>query len=482
MQGAAGTLPFLWPGGSNFPARGTYISQIVMKIGIVTLGCDKNTVDNEYLAGILSRQGIEVAGAGLEPDTQEFDAVLINTCGFIESARAQSVQTILNWIEYKKERAEAGRRTRVFVAGCLTQRYREELIQELPEVDGFMGVGEFERVVQLVGAPEGASSAVNLIEELPSVQVRESLPRKALGPQKPYGYLKISDGCNHNCTFCAIPSFKGRLRSVPREIVLAEARLLLSRGVREINIVAQDTSDYGKDLYGRDYGIAELLGDLAALPGEFWLRLFYFYPGGITERFIEVFRSSPKIVPYLDMPLQHLHPDVLRRMKRPYNEVNTLEAIARLREGVPGIALRTTCIVGFPGETRQEFETLLDGVKRARFARLGAFAYSDEEGTPAVEFQPKVSTRTKRARLDRLMGLQADISAELNAARVGQELTVLVEEQLEDGRYLARSPFDAPEVDGLVIVTPGQKKLALGAFAGVRVTGADTYDLLAEPC
>lgn len=450
-----------------------------MKIGIVTLGCDKNTVDNEYLAGLLAAEGVEVVRAGKAPDATRLDAVLINTCGFIDAAKQESISTILEWVEHKKERKGRGERMRVLVAGCLTQRYRESLIAELPEVDGFMGVGDFDKVVQLVRAPEGAASAVNLIQEMPVVQVREGLPRKALGPASPHTFLKIADGCNHNCSFCAIPSFKGRLRSVKKEILLAEAQLLLSRGVREINIVAQDTSDYGRDLYGKDYGIAELLAELAALPGDFWLRLFYFYPGGITERFVEAVASSAKIARYIDMPLQHLHPETLRRMKRPHKDVNTSAAIARLRTAVPDMAIRTTFIVGFPGETRQEFDALLEGAGHLRFRRMGAFTYSEEEGTPAVELKPRVSARVKKARFDRLMQQQAVISRELNEALVGREIRVLVERPLEDGACQCRSEADAVDVDGTVIVR-AQGALKPGDFAMVRVTDAETYDLRAE--
>lgn len=446
-----------------------------MKIGIVTLGCDKNTVDNEYLAGILDRYGVEVEYADKQAGNEQFDAVLINTCGFVESARVESIQSILSWVERKREQAADGRRMRVFVAGCLSQRYRESLIAELPEVDGFMGVGEFERVLDLVRSPVDATSPVNLIGELPAVKVDHALPRKHLGPQTAHAFLKIGDGCNHHCTFCAIPGFKGRLQSVPREILLAEARMLLSRGVREINLVAQDTSDYGKDLYGGDYGIAELLKDLAAISGDFWLRLFYFYPGGLTPRFLEVFGSTPKIARYIDIPLQHLHPEILKQMKRPNREVNSIQAIARLREAVPGIAIRTTFIVGFPGETREHFEHLFSSARALRFERMGAFVFSPEEGTSASALE-QVPKRTRQARFDRLMRQQADIAGELNQAQVGLRKRVLIEGRLDDGNYYGRSEHDAVDVDGLVLVS-SRRKLIIGDFADVTIVRADTYDL-----
>ncbi|MCX7626274.1 MAG: 30S ribosomal protein S12 methylthiotransferase RimO [Candidatus Sumerlaeaceae bacterium] len=450
-----------------------------MRIAIVTLGCDKNTVDSEYLAGLLAEQGVEAVAAGLDPNPGDiFDAVLINTCGFIDSAKEQSINTILAWLERKQEAAVEGYLMRVFVGGCLTQRYRQELAAELPEVDGFLGVGDFEKVAQLVAHGQ-IGGHVNLVRELPDTVVRRPTPRKELGVPRPYAYLKIADGCNHHCTFCAIPSFKGRLRSVPREVLCDEARRLLARGACELCLVAQDTSDYGKDLYGADYGIAELLTDLAALPGTFWIRLHYFYPGGITEKFIEAFASSPKIVPYLDVPLQHLHPDILRLMKRPHRSVNIERALERLRKGIPSLAIRTTFIVGFPGEEREHFRYLLEGIKRLRFERLGAFAYSHEEGTPATKLTPQVSPATRRRRYDRLMRTQALISGELNRQKIGKTLRVLVEAQVDDDLYLGRTEHDAPEVDGAVIIRTKQG-LAIGQFVDVRVTDADTYDLYAE--
>jgi ribosomal protein S12 methylthiotransferase len=450
-----------------------------MKIGIVTLGCDKNSVDSEYFAGLLEKHGFTAVAAPLEPDpTEHYDAVLINTCGFIDAAKEQSIATILAWLEHKRQCEAERHPMRVFVGGCLTQRYRDELAAELPEVDGFLGVGDFERLPTLI-AHGMVGTHVNAVRELPETVVKKKTPRKELGGWRPYAYLKIADGCNHNCSFCAIPGFKGRLRSVPKEVILAEARSLLRRGVRELCLVAQDTSDYGKDLYGGTYGIAELLGDLASLKGDFWIRVHYFYPGGVNERFLEAFTSSPKIVPYLDMPLQHLEPDILRLMKRPHARVNVETVLARLRRSVPGMAVRTTMIVGFPTETRQHFEALLRGVRQLRFERLGAFEYSDEEGTPAWRLQPKVPARTRRRRYDRLMRTQAEICAEFNRARIGTQLRVLVESQLEDGTYVARTQYDAPEVDGAVIIAaPGG--LEVGNFVDVRVTGAETYDLFAE--
>lgn len=450
-----------------------------MKVGIVTLGCDKNTVDTEYFAGVLDRHGIEVVAAPREPDPHQYDAVVINTCGFIEDAKVESIRAIIDWLEYKKRAAQRGRRVRVLVAGCLSQRYKEQLVSELPDVDGFMGVGEFDRVIDLVRAPADVTSQINLIEKAPSLAPRGGLARKRLDIEQAHAFIKIADGCSHNCSFCAIPQFKGKFVSIDRDILLAEARALVSRGVREINLVAQDTSDYGKDIYGRDYGIANLLTDLAAIPGDFWIRVFYFYPGGVNRAFIDAMRSSPKIVKYLDMPLQHLHPDVLRRMKRPHKSINTIELIARLRREIPGIALRTTLMTGFPGETKEEFEYMLSAVKELRFNRLGAFSYSPEEDTSAAAMREQIPTRTKRSRHEKLMRAQADISYEMNQEQIGTEKKVLVENQLEDGRYIGRSESDGPEVDGAVYLT-SEQKLKPGDFVQVRITDADIYDLEGE--
>lgn len=455
-----------------------------MKIGIVTLGCDKNTVDNEYLAGLLDEAGAQVVRAehfAEENPDRDLDAVLINTCGFVESAKRQSIDSIISWVDHKRERKEAGEgRCRVFVAGCLTQRYRETLIQELPEVDGFMGVGEFDKVVRLIQSPPDATSPYNLIQELPVVSVRDTgLPRKQLGIQPPHAFLKIADGCNHNCTFCAIPSFKGRLKSVKKEVLLAEAKLLLSRGVKEINLVAQDTSDYGKDIYGRDYGIADLLSELSALQGDFWIRLFYFYPGGLNAKFLDAFANNKKICRYVDMPLQHLHQEVLHRMKRPHKEVKTLDALENLRATVPGLALRTTFITGFPGETDEHFQYLLDGVNRIRFNRLGAFPFSEEEGTPSATMEDQIPKRIRKARYDQLMRAQQGISLELNKEKIGTDMRILIEEQIEENQYVGRSEFDAPDVDGAVVVH-SKETLKPGQFADTRIVAADYYDLVAE--
>lgn len=441
------------------------------KIGLVVLGCDKNTVDSEYLAGALARRGALVTGDPIGDGP--VDAVVIATCGFTEEARRQSLHAILAWAEQKRTTGQPGA---LYVWSCMSQRWANELLQAVPEIDGVAGVGRFDQLAGAILNPSGRKEL--LVSRPPCVRVTERLARVRLD-RSPYGFLKIADGCSHRCTFCAIPSMKGRLRSVPRRIVLDEARALLDSGVREINIIAQDTADYGRDLYRR-YRLADLLEDLLELPGDFWVRLLYVYPGGLDERLIALLAEHPKLCPYLDLPLQHLDADVLRRMRRPKPGLNVERLVERLRERIPDLAVRTTMIVGFPGEDRSAFDHLLAGVKRIRFDRLGAFIFSPEPGTRAAAMSPRPTRRTALRRFDRLMRLQAEISASLCNELVGRTFRVLVENAYPADRiYTGRTARDAPEVDGLVKFR-SSKPLKVGSFVNVRITRAETYDLVGE--
>ncbi|MEI7635641.1 MAG: 30S ribosomal protein S12 methylthiotransferase RimO [bacterium] len=452
----------------------------MMKVGIITLGCDKNTVDSEYLAGTLARTGVMVANAEPEPCGETFDAVFINTCGFIADAKAESVRAIIAWLEHKFELAAQGCRMKVFVMGCLSQRYVRDLSHDLPEVDGFMGVGDVESAISLLNSPVSLLMPVSKVFEPPrAVAIDRKMPRLALGSGKSHGFLKIADGCSHKCAFCAIPSFKGKYQSVPNDVLLSEARMLVKRGVKEIVLVAQDTSAYGRDIYGSQYGIAELLAELADLSGDFWLRIMYFYPGGVTDKFIEAMTSSPRIIRYLDIPLQHLHPDVLRRMNRSHLEIGTFDLVRRLRKVLPGIVLRTTFMVGYPGETKEEFEFLCAGARELSFEHMGAFRFSAEQDTPAAAIKPRVLHNEKMKRFRRLMRQQADISLAWNRTRIGTTQRVLVEGQLDDGRHVGRCASEAPEVDGYVIIS-NHMTLKPHSFADVRITDAETYDLFGE--
>ncbi|MBI2433206.1 MAG: 30S ribosomal protein S12 methylthiotransferase RimO [Candidatus Hydrogenedentes bacterium] len=442
-----------------------------MRVGIITLGCDKNTVDNEYVAGLLAEAGCEVTPLSWD-EAPEFplDAAIITTCGFIHSAKQQSVDSIAALAEQKREQ---GNPKRLFVAGCLAQRYAEELLHEIPEIDGLVGVGQFDQLARMVLG--GEDGHVDAHRPSPVVDIYRLIRRRRI-EQTPHAFLKISDGCNHACTFCSIPSMKGKLRSVPPEILLDEARGLLDQGVRELNLVAQDLADYGRDRW-KDYRLPELLRDLAALDGDFWLRCLYVYPGGITDRFLEVLASEPKIVPYLDMPLQHLDTETLHRMKRPHREVNTVQLVRRLREALPNLTLRTTMIVGFPGETPQAHQRMLDLVEELRFDRLGVFQYSREEDTPAAAMPRQVGKQVREKRWHAVMERQAEISARLNERRMGRHERVLVEAYDADQRlWVGRSGAEAPEIDGNIFFSaPGY--LRVGDFVHVEITEPDVYDL-----
>ena len=450
-----------------------------LRIGIITLGCDKNTVDNEYLAGLLEDAGCEVVALEGLDGFCAFDAVVLTTCGFILDAKQESVQKL---VELAGQKREKGNPKRLYVTGCLSQRYAGDLAKEIAEVDGWAGVGRFEALARMIlndlSANRPRPKAPSIVKPVPAVEVYRFMRRRRLC-EKPYSFLKIADGCNHHCTFCSIPLMKGKYRSVDPDILLAEARSLLQGGVRELNLVAQDITGYGTDRW-RDYRLPDLLRDLCALKGDFWIRCLYCYPGGITRRLIEVLAAEPKIVPYLDIPLQHLDPAILRRMKRPYHGLNAERLVARLRDAIPGIALRTTMIVGFPGESCQAHNRMLEGIRRLSFDWLGVFQFSREEGAAAARFPRQVGKMTCEKRWHAVMQLQAEITAERNEERVGRRERVLIEEfDSVQGKWLGRSSREAPEVDGKVLVEAGPS-LTPGQFADVAITGADIYDVFAR--
>lgn len=450
-------------------------------VGLVTLGCDKNTVDNEYLAGLLEDAGCEVVALNDPEAAERIDAAVVLTCGFICDAQEQSVAALLELAEGKRAR---GKPARLFVAGCLAQRYAEDLLKEIPEIDGIVGVGQFELLAEMVaGHYAGRCNAVN---PAPCVDIKRFMRRRRLD-NKPYAFLKIADGCNHACSFCAIPSMKGRLRSVAPDILLKEAKNLLQQGVRELNLVAQDISVYGTDL-GGNYGLPALLRALCAIEGDFWIRCLYCYPGainrtlpgGAADALIEVMAAETKIVPYLDIPLQHLDRDLLERMNRPSANLDTAALVDRLRRSIPDLTLRTTMLVGFPGETPAAHRRMLEGMRALRFERLGAFEYSREEGTPAAEAPRQVGKATREKRRHAVMALQAEITAENNAARIGGIERVLIEDYDANRRqWIARSAADAPEVDGCVYLA-NRGALRPGKFVMAEITGAGVYDVTAK--
>lgn len=429
---------------------------------IVTLGCSKNQVDTEHiLAQVENAYDIRP-----EDDENPVDYLLLNTCGFIGDAKEESIQAILQAVE-KKKNGEAGK---VFVFGCLSQRYMSDMPELIPEVDGWFGARDIAPVIKALGC---------------RVRPELSNSRLVTGKKLPYAYLKISEGCDRRCSYCAIPFIRGAHRSVPMEDIVEEARHLADGGVRELELIAQDTTYYGLDLY-RKRSLAELLQRLSDVGGIERLRIHYSYPADFPEDVLDQMADNPKVCRYMDIPLQHVADKVLDKMHRHVDGAWTRALIRKMRERVPGIVLRTTMIVGHPGEGEKEFEELLDFVKEARFERLGAFAYSEEEGTyDALHFKDSVPAEVKAERLKRLMELQSGISFAFNQSRIGTDVRVLIDDY-NDGDFVCRSEFESPEVDGEILVryepeimkkSPEEMK---GSFVNVRIVDADEYDLVGK--
>ena len=433
------------------------------KLQTLTLGCSKNKVDTEHILSQVESQ-YEVIPEG---EDVSVDVLLINTCGFIGDAKEESVQAILEGVERKK-RGEVGK---VIVFGCLSQRYASELPELVPEVDGWFGAREFEPVVRALGCEPSADIVTGRYLTTPSH----------------YAYLKISEGCDRRCSYCAIPFIRGAHKSVPMEKLVEEATLLAQKGVKELIIIAQDTTYYGLDLYRRR-ALAELLQKLSEVEGIEWIRIHYSYPAAFPEDVLDQMANNPKVCRYMDIPLQHISDKVLDNMHRHVTGAWTRELITKMREKVPGVVLRTTMIVGHPGEGKRDFNELLEFAQQARFERLGAFKYSEEEGTYGAEnFKDSISAKVKQERLDALMELQSGISLEFNQSRVGTEVKVVVDDFV-DGVFVCRSEFESPEVDGEILVKYDAQKMGpvdpyslIGEFITVLVTGADAYDLIAEP-
>ncbi len=424
-------------------------------INVITLGCSKNLVDSEHLMAQLDE-----AGYDLVTDSDSFEAkiVVINTCGFIGDAKEEAIETILRCAEAKSE----GLIERLFVMGCLSERYADELREEIPEVDDFFGARSLKEVVEALEA-----------EYKPELETD-----RLLTTPDHYAYLKIGEGCNWHCAYCAIPLIRGNHRSVPMEKIIEEAEGLVAVGVKEIIVIAQDTTYYGKDLYG-ERKLAELLRRICAIEGVEWVRLHYAYPTDFPQDVIDVIRDEPKMCKYLDIPLQHIADNQLQLMRRRISKAETEELVARLRREIPDIALRTTMLVGFPGETEEDFEELCEFVQRVRFDRLGAFAYSEEEGTPsALNLTDDVPEEVKESRVERLMKIQKRVSLALNAERVGREMDVIIDSR-EGDFWIGRSQYDSPEVDEEILVS-SPHPLAIGSFVRVRITDCEEYDLYAE--
>ena len=440
-----------------------------MKILFVSLGCDKNLVDSERMLGSLTGAGYEFTD-----DETEAEVIVVNTCCFIGDAKEESINILLEMAKQK----ETGKCRVLIAAGCLAQRYKDEVLKEIPEVDGILGTTSYDRIVQVVEDTLGGKTDAEF-EDINILHEKEA--RRVLTTGGHYAYLKIAEGCNKHCTYCVIPSVRGKYRSVPMEALVEEAKELASGGVRELILVAQETTLYGVDLYG-EKKLPALLRELAKIPGIHWIRMLYCYPEEITDELIETIKTEEKVCNYMDIPIQHASDRILSRMGRKTNRKEITERLTKLREEIPDMAIRTTMITGFPGETEEDVEELLDFVDEMEFERLGVFPYSQEEGTPAAVMEDQVSDEVKEERRDRVMELQQEISLDHGQDMIGRELEVFIEGQVADeNAYVGRTYMDAPGVDGYIFVNTGLELMS-GMFVRVRVTGALEYDLIGELC
>ena len=423
-------------------------------LNIVTLGCSKNKVDSEHLAALLNNTYKIV-----HDSEEKSDVVIINTCGFIGDAKEESIDTILEYAEQRK----ANKIKKLYVMGCLSERYKKELSKEIHEVDAFFGV----EPVQHVAA-----------DILKSDYHAEYCCERVLSTPSHYAYLKISEGCNRHCAFCAIPLIRGDHKSVPMEDLVKEAENLAKKGVKELILIAQDLTYYGYDIDGKSH-IVELVQKLTEIDGIEWIRLHYGYPLGFPVELLELMRDNAKICHYIDLPLQHVSTPILKAMRRGVDHEQTVEFVKKVRSYVPDIAFRSTFIVGFPGETEEQFNELIDFIKEMRFERAGVFAYSAEEGTPAYELEDDVPEEVKKARVDKFMDVQQDISLEINSKRLGRTEKVLID-RTEGGYYVGRTQYDSPEVDDEVLISMKDNKLEIGTFVNVRINQADYFDCYGE--
>lgn len=436
------------------------------QIDIITMGCSKNLVDSETLQRLFLSKGYTCV---LDAEEVNGDVVVINTCGFIEDAKQESIDTILQFVQAKEE----GQIKQLYVMGCLSQRYKEELEKELPQVDKYYGKFDYKGLLNDISMPNEPNDTEN--------KTGKDSEKNGIKPVKRshFCYIKISEGCDRHCAYCAIPIITGKHKSRPMAEILEEVRQRVSEGVKEFQIIAQELTYYGIDIDGKRQ-IAELISRMADIKGVKWIRLHYAYPNQFPMELLDVMREKENVCKYLDIALQHISTSVLDRMRRNTTKEETMELIARLRCEVPGITLRTTLMVGYPGETDEEFQELIDFVKWARFERMGAFAYSEEDGTYSAEhFKDDVPAEIKQQRLDKLMRVQQRISAELMEKTIGQEMKVIIDRK-EGDWYVARSEFSSPEVDPEVLIPASEKTLRKGCFYNVRITGAEEFDLYAS--
>lgn len=438
-----------------------------MNILFISLGCDKNLVDSEVMLGLLDKKGYQIVDS-----EEDADIIVVNTCCFIHDAKEESIQTILEMAEYKKE----GKLKALIVTGCLAQRYQQEIIDEIPEVDAVLGTTSYDHIVEAVEEALAGNGHVVLedVDALPDVK-----EKRLVTTGGHYAYMKIAEGCDKHCTYCIIPKLRGNYRSVPMEKLLAEAKDLADQGVKELILVAQETTVYGKDLYG-EKSLHKLLRELCKISGIQWIRILYCYPEEIYDELIQTIKEEKKVCHYLDLPIQHASDAVLKRMGRRTSKAQLVEIIEKLRKEIPDISLRTTLITGFPGETQEQHEELKDFVDEMEFDRLGVFTYSPEEYTPAATMTEQIPEEVKEERQAELMELQQEIAFDLAEDMVGREVLVMIEGKVADeNAYVGRTYKDAPNVDGLIFINTDEELMS-GDFARVRVTGALEYDLIGE--
>ena len=438
-----------------------------MKILFISLGCDKNLVDTEVMLGMLASRGYEMTN-----DEQEADIIVINTCCFIHDAKEESIQNILEMAEYKKN----GSAKALIVTGCMAERYRQEILDEIPEVDEVLGTTAYDRILDAVDAALAGQHEV-MTADLDALPLPETKRLVTTGGH--FAYLKIAEGCDKHCTYCIIPKIRGNFRSVPMERLLKEAQDLAEQGVKELILVAQETTLYGKDLYG-EKSLPKLLRELCKISGIRWIRILYCYPEEITDELIQVMKEEPKICHYLDLPIQHANDTILKRMGRRTSKQELINIVQKLRKEIPDICLRTTLITGFPGETQEQHEEVMEFIDILEFDRLGAFTYSPEEDTPAATFEDQIDEEVKEDRQADIMELQQEIAFDKAEDMIGREVLVMIEGKVADeNAYVGRTYRDAPNVDGLIFINT-DVELISGDFAKVKVTGALDYDLIGE--
>ena len=438
-----------------------------MKILFISLGCDKNLVDTEVMLGMLASRGYEMTN-----DEQEADIIVINTCCFIHDAKEESIQNILEMAEYKKN----GSAKALIVTGCMAERYRQEILDEIPEVDEVLGTTAYDRILDAVDAALAGQHEV-MTADLDALPLPETKRLVTTGGH--FAYLKIAEGCDKHCTYCIIPKIRGNFRSVPMERLLKEAQDLAEQGVKELILVAQETTLYGKDLYG-EKSLPKLLRELCKISGIRWIRILYCYPEEITDELIQVMKEEPKICHYLDLPIQHANDTILKRMGRRTSKQELIDIVQKLRKEIPDICLRTTLITGFPGETQEQHEEVMEFIDTLEFDRLGAFTYSPEEDTPAATFEDQIDEEVKEDRQADIMELQQEIAFDKAEDMIGREVLVMIEGKVADeNAYVGRTYRDAPNVDGVIFINT-DVELISGDFAKVKVTGALDYDLIGE--